>query len=215
MEKAFIDNSKKLSDTYERILNCAETLFARQGYDGTSTRQIASEAGISIQTLHYHCKSKFNLYKAVIERVIVPVTEITSRHIEEMEKLAPGDNEAVLKKFGMVIDDVFDEFYRNPNYPLLLFRQWLEQDSTLRAVQWDQMAPVFRLWAKKIEGRVGKDMEEGIDTQLLFLFLSWIYSGLFVNQQFIGDLLGIDPGSEEYIDRLKKHAKLMTARMVR
>ncbi len=210
-----INQKKKETDTYERILDCAETLFARQGYDGTSTRQIASEVGISIQTLHYHCENKLNLFNTVIRRCIVPITRIINRHVEELLKLDPTDSDSFQNRIGMVIDDVFDEFYDNPNYPLLLFRQWIEQDSNLRKVEWDQLVPAIRLWGNKVQDRVGGSDGENVDTQLLFLSLSWIYWGLFVNPRFIGDLLGIKADSPEYIERLKRHAKEMTARMMR
>lgn len=45
--------------------------------------------------------------------------------------------------------------------------------------------------------------------------LSWIYWGLFVNPRLIGDLLGMDPESPEFIERLKKHAKRMTAQVMK
>lgn len=206
---------KKEIDTYERILDCAETLFAQQGYDGTSTRQIASEVGISIQTLHYHCENKLNLFNTVIKRCIFPITRAINRHVEELLKLNPTDSDAIQNRLGLVIDDIFDEFFNHPNYPLLLFRQWIEQDFNLRKVEWDQLVPAIRLWADKVHGRVGESEGELVDTQLLFLSLSWIYWGLFVNPQFISDLLGISADSPEYIARLKRHAKEMTARMMR
>ena len=155
-----INKIKKEIDTYERILDCAEKLFARQGYDGTSTRQIASEVGISIQTLHYHCENKLNLFNTVIERCIVPITRIINHHVEELLKLDPADSEALQDRISMVIDDVFDEFYHNPNYPLLLFRQWIEKDQNLRKVEWDQLVPAIRLWAEKVKGRVGESQGE-------------------------------------------------------
>ena len=205
-----MNKKKKISDTHRRILDCAEKLFAKHGYDGTSTRQIASAVGISIQTLHYHCESKLKLYNSVIQRCIIPITNIINVHVEEMLE----DNETLKDRIGMVIDDVFDEFFKNSNYPLLLFRQWLEQDRDLRKVEWDRLVPAIRLWAKNIESRVEENQESGIDTQLLFLSLSWMYWGLFVNPQLIGDLLGLDPESPEFIERLKRHAKGMTAQVI-
>ncbi len=210
-----MSKKKKLNHTHDRILDCAETLFARQGYNGTSTRQIASEVGISIQTLHYHCKNKLNLYNTVIERCIVSITGVINRHAEDMLTLDPGDDKAMQKRVGTVIDDMFDEFNQNPNYPLLLFRQWLEHDRDLRRVEWNQLVPAIRFWAKKVEGKVHESQRMGVDMQLLFFSLSWTYWGLFVNPQFVSDLLGIDPDSPEYIERLKRHAKAMTARLMR
>ena len=201
----------KVSDTRERILDCAERLFARQGFDGTSTRQIASDVGISIQTLHYHCESKLKLYNAVLERCILPITNIINKHMEELLK----ENDGLKHRIGLIIDDVFDEFFRNPNCPNLLLRQWLEQDQKLRKVEWDRLVSAIRLWAKKVEDSGSQNQETGVDVQLLFLSLLWACWGLFMNPRFIGELLGIDPESPEFVEHLKRHAKGMTEQILK
>ena len=75
---------KEPGNTWQRILDAAEMLFARYGYNGTSTRMIAAEAGISIQTLQYHCGGKKNLYKTVLEGSILPVTDFINSHVQKM-----------------------------------------------------------------------------------------------------------------------------------
>jgi AcrR family transcriptional regulator len=48
-------------DTRERILEVAAKLFAKQGYDGTSVRDIAKELGIANPSIYYHFKSKVDI----------------------------------------------------------------------------------------------------------------------------------------------------------
>jgi AcrR family transcriptional regulator len=55
-------------DTASRILSTATRLFAAQGYDGTSTKDICETAGVNIAALHYHFGSKENLYHHIIEQ---------------------------------------------------------------------------------------------------------------------------------------------------
>lgn len=52
---------------HEQILNVAAELFAQQGFQGTTTRQIAERAGISEAILFRHFPTKEDLYWAVIE----------------------------------------------------------------------------------------------------------------------------------------------------
>ncbi|NUR62250.1 MAG: helix-turn-helix transcriptional regulator [Catenulispora sp.] len=40
-------------ESRDRIVTAATTLFAEHGYDGTSTRQIAAEAGLNMATVNY------------------------------------------------------------------------------------------------------------------------------------------------------------------
>lgn len=43
---------------YEEILDVAEELFMKQGYNDTSTRQIAKILGITQPNIYYHLKTK-------------------------------------------------------------------------------------------------------------------------------------------------------------
>jgi AcrR family transcriptional regulator len=52
----------KTSETSVRILRSASQLFARQGYHGTSTREIARLAGVSENTLFRHFDYKEDLF---------------------------------------------------------------------------------------------------------------------------------------------------------
>lgn len=46
------------SETQTRILNAARRLFARRGYDGTTTRDLAQAAGVAEGTLFRHFENK-------------------------------------------------------------------------------------------------------------------------------------------------------------
>ncbi len=204
----------KKKETVDRILDAAEHLFARQGYDGTSTRQIAGEAGTSIQTLHYHFGSKKDLYNQVLERSVLPVNNMINKHIQKM--LTPEINrESVLKKaIDELIDELFDVLHENPSFPLLFFRQWLEQDPELRRVEWEKLVPELRKWIMQAEQIVDKERLRGIDLPLTLVSLSMLYWGLFTNQKFISDFLNMDGDSHEYMERLKAHSKEVTARLL-
>lgn len=46
------------SDTVERILDAAETLFAEKGFAETSLRLITSKAKVNLAAVNYHFGSK-------------------------------------------------------------------------------------------------------------------------------------------------------------
>jgi AcrR family transcriptional regulator len=54
----------------EQILDIATQFFARQGYEGTTTRQISQECGINEALIFRHFPTKDDLYWSVIERKI-------------------------------------------------------------------------------------------------------------------------------------------------
>ena len=54
-------------DRRRQIIRTASTLFARRGYRGTTTREIAERAGINEALLFRHFPSKEKLYWTIIE----------------------------------------------------------------------------------------------------------------------------------------------------
>ncbi|MEM7277096.1 MAG: TetR/AcrR family transcriptional regulator [Pseudomonadota bacterium] len=54
----------------ENILNCARTIFIRDGLEGLTTRKIAQELGISLGNLTYYFPNKEKLLRALIEDVL-------------------------------------------------------------------------------------------------------------------------------------------------
>jgi AcrR family transcriptional regulator len=207
-------NRKNAQDTWERILESAETLFARQGYSGTSTRQIATEAGVSIQTLQYHCGGKNNLYKKVLERTVIPVTDLINRYVQKMVEQDLTDVRVLEESVARIIDELFDLLHAHPNYAPLFYRQWLVQDPDLRSVEWENLTPVFRQWSKEVEAQLDEERLRDTNLFLLFMSLSWSYWGLFVQPSFIARYMGIDPDSAEFLRIVKDHAWEMTLRMM-
>jgi AcrR family transcriptional regulator len=75
-----------LSETKIRILNAAEKLFGEKGFDGTSLRDITTEAQVNLAAVNYHFQSKESLMDAVIERRIEPVNR---RRLEMLAAAGP------------------------------------------------------------------------------------------------------------------------------
>jgi AcrR family transcriptional regulator len=57
------------SDRRQQILEVASGIFARRGYQGTTTREIAEEAGVNEALLFRHFPSKENLYWTMLEEL--------------------------------------------------------------------------------------------------------------------------------------------------
>ncbi len=78
-------------DTKERILDAAERIFAKHGFDACSIREITAEACVNLASVHYHFGSKEGLIKAVWERCVGPITEKRLEMLDAVEAAA-GDN---------------------------------------------------------------------------------------------------------------------------
>lgn len=62
---------KEAEERRNEILDAADELFGRKGFDATSTNDILEKVGIARGTLYYHFKSKEDIMDALIERYSV------------------------------------------------------------------------------------------------------------------------------------------------
>jgi len=67
------------SGTRQRILDVASELFADQGYDATSLREIADRMGFTKAALYYHFQSKDDILKALVQPAFELVSELVAR----------------------------------------------------------------------------------------------------------------------------------------
>jgi AcrR family transcriptional regulator len=77
-------------ETLERILIAAESLFAEQGYDGTTLRQITQRAKVNLAAVNYHHGDKESLYLEILRRRIQPINQARLAMLEEAEQQAGG-----------------------------------------------------------------------------------------------------------------------------
>lgn len=59
-------STKPDQDSRAAILKAARTVFARRGFEGASTREVADVARVNNAMIYYHFKDKVELYRAVL-----------------------------------------------------------------------------------------------------------------------------------------------------
>jgi len=105
----------------DRILDVAEHLFSKRGYDGVTLRQIASGAEVDVALASYHFGKKIDLFKAVLARRAGHFVNARLQLLREA-KVAAAPNEpsveAILTAFLQPLDDDSDE--NSPDYTALI-----------------------------------------------------------------------------------------------
>ncbi len=76
--------------TRDAILDAAERLFAEQGHDKTSMRQITRAAQVNLSAVNYHFGSKDALIEAVFERRLDALNDERLRILDTLESEAKG-----------------------------------------------------------------------------------------------------------------------------
>jgi AcrR family transcriptional regulator len=110
-----------MSDKREHILIVAEELFAEKGFDGTSVRDIAQQAGVNLAMISYYFGSKEKLLEALVELRAGYAYGI----LEELNKdqsLSPWD------KIDRLVDFYVDRVLNN-----LRFHNIMYQESSTRS----------------------------------------------------------------------------------
>jgi AcrR family transcriptional regulator len=88
--------------TRERILDCAERLFAEQGFHAVSVRDITAAAGVDVALINYHFGGKQALFEDVFMRRAEVLNEERLRRLEAVVARAapkPADIEAIIDAF--------------------------------------------------------------------------------------------------------------------
>ena len=91
----------RTTDTATRILDVAERLVQRQGFNGFSYADISKEMGITKASLHYHFPAKAELGRSLIERY----DGAFRGALQEIESTA-GDPRKKLRRYAELYADV-------------------------------------------------------------------------------------------------------------
>ena len=67
--------ANRQESTQERLLKSAIDAFAKHGFDAVTTSLIAENAGMAQSMIHYHFKSKEQIWKAAIEQLMRDLSE--------------------------------------------------------------------------------------------------------------------------------------------
>jgi AcrR family transcriptional regulator len=107
-------------ETPERVLQAAREVFARDGYEGATTRQIAAAADVNIATLAYHFGGKEGLYRAVLDRMYARMLSVALP-----APLAPDPRARIRQVVGVL----WDFALAHELDIRLLLRQMLDRDA--------------------------------------------------------------------------------------
>ena len=179
----------RIEDTRDRITRAALAIFSSKGYDGATTREIATEAGVNEVTLFRHFGSKENLLGALLERYsVLPVIA------ETLKSQLTGDYRCDLRLIAHHILDVWDERREFIMIMLLESQQHPEEVSLLTRVP-RQLRDYL---AEYLSGLAWNGMIKPLDCSAAAQsFIGALFS-YFLTSQLFGE--GFHPYSrEEYV----------------
>ncbi|TCO62592.1 TetR/AcrR family transcriptional regulator [Actinocrispum wychmicini] len=101
-----------MAGTKERILAAARELFAQQGVQKTSMRDISERLGITKPALYYHFTSREDLVRSIVQPLIEGGLDLVARY-ENAPRIEPRE----------LLEAYFDYHYAHRDDLLLLFNE--------------------------------------------------------------------------------------------
>jgi len=139
--------------TKTKILNAAEVLFADKGFNGTSLREITSQAEVNLAAVNYHFGSKKELIKAVMSRYM---NELSPRLESALHKLCLDEVQPTLiEVFSAFLDPLLhlNTFKENgtSTFLQLLGRGFTDNQGFLRWFLTTQYPGVFTNFTQAVQ----------------------------------------------------------------
>lgn len=104
-------------DARTALLNAAKKVFASKGYDGTTVKDLADEAGLNVSLVSYHFGGKEGLYRSCL-------TGFAEARIEAMERLlkAPETSEELKLRLRLFAEEMTDVHIKDPDICTIVHR---------------------------------------------------------------------------------------------
>ncbi len=160
-------------DRRQDILAAAMELFAKNGFRGTTTRDLAAQAGVNEAIIFRHFNNKEELYSAILEQKAWEKNR--DAPIEELERLARDSED---EKFFQTLGAAFLERHANDTtFMRLLLFSALEghQLSDMFVASMTARNPIANYIQKRIDEGAFKPMDPHLAARGLFgMFASFV-----------------------------------------
>jgi AcrR family transcriptional regulator len=134
--------------TRDALLAAAREVFAREGFEGATTREIGERAGANAAMISYHFGGKQGLFSAVLMQEITAAQERITREMRVVE----GSTE----RLGAFMRGFSDVAQSNPAFLPLLARELISAGRHLEPAVEERFVGFFRL--------VRETLHEGVQT---------------------------------------------------
>ena len=144
---------KKFTDKQIHILDIAEELIAKKGYEGTSVRDISSKANINVAMISYYFGSKEKMMSHLYQYRVSKTRENFS---EFADTIKDGKPEMQLKEMiKYIVAQLFKYYY---------FHGFVTQELRHTESLKDELLDFYQLFVKKLDDVIKKGVTSGVFT---------------------------------------------------
>ena len=159
-----ISEMEDAMSTKEKILDAALTLFAENGYDGTSVEQIANIVGIKAPSLYKHYKGKEDILHALIDSAEARYEEMFGSE-KNIGKIPQSREEFINVTMGRIAFTMQDPIIRKTR--MLLVQEQFRDERISEVTTRHQLDGIQRMFAKIIKVMMDEGIVKEDDPELL------------------------------------------------
>lgn len=182
------------ADPAHRILEAADALFAQQGYDGVSVRDVARAAGVNKASVFYYYSTKEKLF----ERVMTRYYEAHRRALEDAFEVEG----AIDRRLHHLVDGYLDFILANDRYPRLVQGLLLSGSTELPLVS-RGIGSLFE-WTKTALADVAPDTGPKA-TRQIFVTIAGAVLNYMVYAPVLASAWGDDPLAPKSFEERRAH----------
>ena len=180
-------------ESREALLNAATELFSGNGFEATSLRRIASDAGVSFQVIAYHFGSKLELWLAVVNRL----WDAAFVNLGRAAVRGPDDDprRALLRSIhsGLTWNS------REPHLRRIFTHEFLSRSDRYHEFLLPKLREFVRLAQYRVSAVTEKaGITELTTTEILLLYRSFLVCNALTPDEF-EMTSGLDSASDEFI----------------
>ena len=177
-------SAKRGNDTREQLLLVGRKLFSRRGFAGTSTREIAAEAGCNLALINHYFGSKEGLLVAVLE----------SEMRGEGPRLAAAlqGSGTAAEQLARFIDHAVDHFAEDAEFLRIAHREVIQHGSHLLAKLIPPIEGVIGALAERLRAARKGTPEADLDPRMSALLLVGAMQFYFIAYPLTSKLVGAE-----------------------
>ncbi len=183
-----------------QILSISESLFAQNGYEGTSVRDIAEKAGVNIAMISYYFGSKEKLMEALFEQ--------RTQYIKvRVETLLQNKTLSPLAKMEALIEEYIDKLMdKQQFYKIMICEQVINKNPVILHLISDMKKKNMEEISRLIEhGQQKNVFKEKIDIFLLMNTLVGSITQMMIGVEYYKEQNNLQSLAKEQSDTIIKN----------
>lgn len=186
------------TDTRDRLIQAAKTLFANKGFDGTTVKDISDAAGVNVSLVSYHFDGKDGLYRSCLEQLGKTRLAMTERILQPPQNL--GEFKIRLQIY---LEELLNGYLDEPEISQIMTRECQSQFKNMMGIFKNTFLKIYENLQRFFEeaqkkGIIRSDLNVEIATRLLFGGLIHMAQKDELNELLFGTTIR-NPQYKEYV----------------